>query len=65
MRIDTAGTIWKVDYFRNAEKGETFHSNGNKWRKRSTRTAEIVRPVEYAGHWFYFRNGDVIERALT
>lgn len=65
MRIDTAGTIWKVDYFRNAATGETFHHNGNRWRKRSTRTAEIVRPECYAGTWFYFTGRDIIERALT
>ena len=34
--------------------GNTFSMNGNRWMKRSTRTAEIVKPVDYAGQWFYF-----------
>lgn len=31
-----------------------FSRNGNEWMKRSTRTAEIVKPEEYSGTWFYF-----------
>lgn len=38
---------------------ETFYRNGNTWRKRSTRTAEIVEPTEpYHGRWFYFSKYD-------
>lgn len=62
MRIDSAGTIWKVDYFNKANVGETFWRNGNKWQKRSTRTAAMVFPTEYAATWFYFANNDIIER---
>lgn len=32
-----------------------FSLNGNAFKKRSTRTAEIVKPAEYAGAWFYFK----------
>lgn len=61
MRIDTTDTIWKVNYFRNTPVGELFWSNGNKWRKRSTKTAAIVSPDCYAGTWFYFRQNDIVE----
>lgn len=29
-------------------------------KKRSTRAAGIVKPVEYAGRWFYFSNDDQV-----
>lgn len=61
MRIDSAGTIWQVNYFKNAIVGAKFHCNGNKWKKRSTKTAEIVKPESYAGTWFYFRQNDICE----
>jgi hypothetical protein len=35
--------------------GQLFTENGNTYRKRSTRTAEIVEPELFAGRWFYFR----------
>lgn len=62
MRIDVNGAIWKHAYFRDVAIGESFHCNGNFWRKRSTKTAVMVRPVAYAGTWFYFRQNDVLER---
>jgi hypothetical protein len=34
--------------------GGFFERNGNLWRKRSTRTAVIVKPDHLAGSWFYF-----------
>jgi len=40
--------------FSRLKVGKHFSKNGNKWLKRSTRTAEIVLPEEYAGKWFYF-----------
>ena len=39
MRIDSSGAIWRVAYFRDVPKGDVFWSNGNKWRKTSSRTA--------------------------
>ena len=61
MRIDAGGTIWQVSYFKRASVGDLFWCNGNKWRKRSNKTAEIVWPESYAGKWFYFRQSDVCE----
>ena len=63
MRIDNAGTIWKVAYFKNAEIGESFWAGGNLWRKQSTRTARLVKPDLYAGPWFYFSQNDICEIA--
>jgi len=60
MRIDSAGTIWKVTYFNRVPKGEDFHYNGNRWRKQSTRTARLAR---LAGPVFYFRANTVCESA--
>ena len=37
-----------------------FSKNGNKWFKRSTRTAVIVKPKEYAGKWFYFSKNEQV-----
>lgn len=37
-----------------------FTLNGNQYRKRSTRTAEIVKPASYAGAWFYFRARELV-----
>ena len=34
--------------------GLIFEKNGTIFRKKSSRTAEIIRPTEYAGTWFYF-----------
>ena len=65
MRVDSKGTIWRTGYFHQVTVGETFHCNGNVWRKRSSRTAVMVRPVEYAGKWFYFRQNELLEREYT
>ena len=35
-------------------KGLEFEKNGNLWVKQSTRTARIIKPVEYSSRWFYF-----------
>ena len=41
--------------------GTTFSKNGNKWLKKSSRTAEIIKPEEYKNTWFYFgKNEQVI-----
>jgi hypothetical protein len=64
MRKLPSGQIVKVDYFRNAERGEIFHSNGNIWRKRSSRTAEIIYPERFKPLWFYFGSREIIERPL-
>ncbi len=37
-----------------------FNRNGLKYRKKSTRTAVIITPVEYSGKWFYFSKNDLI-----
>ena len=44
--------------FEDLRVSETFSYNGNIWRKRSKRTAEIVKPEEHAGVWFYFGRKD-------
>jgi hypothetical protein len=63
MRIDSAGTVWQVAYFRDVPIGAQFHCNGNRWMKRSSRTAVMVKPDSYAGIWFYFRGRDLCEKA--
>lgn len=45
-------------HFHELPTGTMFDYNGNTWRKRSTRTAEIVYPLEHAGVWFYFGKRD-------
>ena len=45
--------------FASLSVGSTFSFNGNRWLKRSTRTAEIIKPVEYTGTWFYFSTNDL------
>ena len=49
--------------FERLKVGATFSKNGNGWLKRSTRTAEIIRPNDqpYTGRWFYFRMAEKIE----
>ena len=44
--------------FEGLKVGTKFSYNGNLWLKRSTRTAEIVKPDDYAGRWFYFGMND-------
>lgn len=46
-------------YFGELPVTTTFSLNGNLWRKRSTRTAEIVKPEHLAGTWFYFGNREL------
>ena len=40
--------------------GCQFSLNGNQYRKRSTRTAEIDKPQQYAGTWFYFGQKELV-----
>ena len=54
MRKDSSGATWRVVQFADVPVGCVFKSNGNAWRKRSTRTAVMVSPSRYAGQWFYF-----------
>ena len=63
MRIDSAGTIWQVTYFKYVARGSVFWCNGNKWRKHSTRTA---RPLTdgIPNRPFYFGAQEVCERSL-
>jgi len=44
----------KAIEFKAVMVGAEFNSNGNKWLKRSTRTAVLLEPIAYAGKWFYF-----------
>ena len=37
-----------------------FSLNGNMFKKRSTRTAEIVTPHQYSGTWFYFKSRQLV-----
>ena len=46
--------------FEDVEAGSEFEMGGNLWVKQSTRTARIVKPVEYSGRWFYFSKRDKI-----
>lgn len=43
--------------FSQVSVGAEFNSNGNKYRKRSTRTADLL---EY-NRWFYFRQNEEVE----
>lgn len=47
--------------FERVKVGANFSKNGNRWLKRSTRTAEITKPEIYAGRWFYFSQREPIE----
>ena len=47
--------------FERVKKGALFSKNGNRWRKRSSRTAEITKPEIYAGRWFYFSQREPVE----
>ena len=46
-------------YFTDIPVGCEFSLNGNRWLKKSTRTACIIKPVEYTGTWFYFSKKDL------
>jgi hypothetical protein len=60
MRIDSAGRIWRVAYFRTIAIGESFKCNGNTWRKQSSRTAKGLS--DGLPYWpMYFRQGEVCE----
>jgi hypothetical protein len=41
-------------YFNELPYGAEFSLNGNRWRKRSTRTAVMLKPVGYSGVCSYF-----------
>ena len=41
-------------YFENLNVDSEFTSNGNKWVKRSLKTAEIVKQIDLSGKRFYF-----------
>jgi len=40
--------------FEDVKTGAEFEKGGNLWVKQSTRTARIIKPVEYSNRWFYF-----------
>tara|TARA_R110000796_G_scaffold77619_1_gene173507 strand:- start:213 stop:395 length:183 start_codon:yes stop_codon:yes gene_type:complete len=44
---------FQVD-FEDVKTGSEFEKGGNLWVKQSTRTARIIKPVEYSSRWFYF-----------
>ena len=46
-------------YFAELPVTTVFSMNGNQWIKQSTRTAKIVKPVEYSNSWFYFSKRDL------
>lgn len=46
-------------YFKELPVTAIFSRNGNQYIKQSTRTAKIVKPVEYSNSWFYFGNRDL------
>ena len=54
MRLDQ-----QYAYFAELPVTTVFSMNGNQWIKQSTRTAKIVKPVEYSNSWFYFGNRDL------
>ena len=38
-----------------------FNHGGNIWLKRSSRTAEIVKPSRFRGTWFYFGQDEYVK----
>ncbi len=46
--------------FEDVGTGLEFEKNGNLWVKQSTRTAKIIKPVEYSNVWFYFSKREKI-----
>jgi hypothetical protein len=64
MRIDSAGTIWQVCYFKDVPLKSDFHCNGNRWTKKSSRTARLTSPIAYADKVFYFNKRDICEKKL-
>ena len=65
MRTDVKGDIWQVARFEDVEVGGIFQNGGNKWRKRSSRTAVIISPERYAWTWFYFNRHETVEIRLV
>ena len=47
--------------FERIKIGALFSKGGNRWRKRSTRTAEITKPEQYSGTWFYLSKREPVE----
>lgn len=46
-------------YFNELPTKAEFNMNGIVYKKRSTRTADIVRPEIYAGQWYYIGKKDM------
>lgn len=46
--------------FRVLPVGRCFAQGGNIYRKRSTRIAQLIRPVRYAHRWFYFKQSELV-----
>jgi hypothetical protein len=46
--------------FSDLPTNENFSLNGNEYRKRSTRTAEIINPEMFSGTWFYFGKNELV-----
>lgn len=40
--------------FDSLDVGASFSLNGYRWVKRSTRTAQVVKPSHYSAYWRYF-----------
>ena len=51
-------------YFKDIPLNSEFSYNGNRWKKQSTRTARITKPVEFNGTWFYFGKTDLCIEVL-
>ncbi len=49
----------RYTYFKDIPVGDEFSLNGNRWVKKSTRTASIIKPLEFTGTWFYFGKKDL------
>jgi hypothetical protein len=48
-------------YFKDIPTNSIFHFGGNQWIKKSKRTAQIIKPIEYSERWFYFSKNDLCE----
>jgi hypothetical protein len=63
MRLPNNGDF-PMRYFHEIRVGQLFHLNGNDWRKRSSRTAELVDGRPGAGPlgktWAYFGATEVV-----
>ena len=47
--------------FERVKIGALFSQDGNCYRKRSRRTADLTSPERYAGRWFYFSQRETVE----